>query len=92
MPPTPEPPSPGTTAALFLDHWAKGDYGAMYTLVSPTSQAVIDGEAFAARYYNALDAATVLTVTTQLQAALREGTGPLWHLTWRWILRWWVRW
>ncbi|NLF02551.1 MAG: penicillin-binding protein 2 [Anaerolineales bacterium] len=81
--PTPEGPSPGTTAALFLDGWMKGDYPSMYALLSPASQSVVDGESFAARYRNALDTATVLTVTTQLQAVLREGdrASAAFHLT-----------
>jgi penicillin-binding protein 2 len=44
----------------------------MYARLSPDSQAAIDAASFTQRYQNALETATVLTVTTRLQAALRE--------------------
>jgi penicillin-binding protein 2 len=44
----------------------------MYTRLSPASRAAIDGVSFYQRYQNAFTSATVLTVTTQLQAALQE--------------------
>lgn len=75
-PPTPVPtlqPSPDATAAVFLDAWEAGDYAAMYARLSPASQSAIDLESFAQRYQNALTSATVLTVSTRLQATLREG-------------------
>lgn len=71
--PSPPPPSPETTAASFLDAWGQGDYGSMYARLSPTSQAAIDAESFTRRYQDALSTATVLTVTTRLHSALREG-------------------
>jgi penicillin-binding protein 2 len=70
--PTPLPPSPDATAALFLNAWQAGDYAQMYARLSPESLATIDGDAFAQRYQNALNNATVLTVTTRLQSALQE--------------------
>jgi len=44
----------------------------MYARLSPASQVTIDAGSFTQRYKNALAAATVLTVTTRLQSALRE--------------------
>jgi penicillin-binding protein 2 len=75
LPPTatPLPPSPDATAAAFLDAWGAGDYAAMYALLSPPSQTALDAEGFTARYEDALTTATVLTVTTRLQSALRHG-------------------
>jgi penicillin-binding protein 2 len=70
--PTPLPPSPDATAALFLNAWEAGNYAQMYAHLSPESQAATDADAFARRYQNALNHATVLTVTTRLQSALRE--------------------
>ncbi len=71
--PTPPPPSPEASAAAFLNAWGAGDYATMYTLLSPPSQAAIDAESFNARYQTALSTATVLTVTTRLQSALKDG-------------------
>ena len=65
--------TPDTTAAAYLSAWEAGDYAAMYTRLSPASQAAIDAENFTLRYQNALATATVLTVTTRLQSALWEG-------------------
>jgi penicillin-binding protein 2 len=70
---TPLPPSPDATAAAFLSAWEAGDYAAMYDRLSPDSRAATGAEAFTQRYQNALATATVLTVTTRLEAALREG-------------------
>jgi len=44
----------------------------MYARLSPASQAAIDAASFSQRYQNALTTATILTVTTYLQSALRE--------------------
>ena len=70
--PTPLPPSPDAVAAAFLDAWEAGDYAMMYARLSPASQTATDAESFTQRYQNALTNATVLTVTTRLQSALRE--------------------
>jgi penicillin-binding protein 2 len=70
--PTPLPPSPGATAATFLNAWKANDYAEMYTRLSPESRATIDIDGFTQRYQNALRDATVITVTTRLQSALRE--------------------
>jgi penicillin-binding protein 2 len=70
--PTPPPPTPDAAAALFLNAWKVEDYAEMYARLSPESQAAIDVNAFTQRYQNALNNATVLTVTTRLQSALQE--------------------
>jgi penicillin-binding protein 2 len=70
---TPLPPSPDATAAAFLSAWEAGDYAAMYDRLSPDGRAAVAAEGFTQRYQNALATATVLTVTTRLEAALREG-------------------
>jgi len=44
----------------------------MYARLSTASRVAIDAESFARRYQNALSTATVLTITTRLQSALRE--------------------
>ncbi len=69
---TPLPPSPEASAALFLDAWEARDYATMYNLLSPESQTAIDRERFTRRYQNALSAATVLTITTQIQSVLEK--------------------
>ena len=71
--PTPVPPSAEAVADAFLGAWKAGDYPTMYGLLSPESQAAVDEEAFSQRYRNALDSASVLTVTTHLESVLREG-------------------
>ncbi len=77
-PPTPTPPpiphTPEATVVTFLDAWEQGDYETMYGLLSPSSRAAVDLESFVHRYQTALQTATVLTVTTDLQAVLQEGT------------------
>jgi hypothetical protein len=69
---TSPPPPPDTTAAVFLDAWEAGDYGTMYTRLSPDSRAAIDADSFTQRYERALTTATVLTVTHRLQSVLQE--------------------
>lgn len=69
---TPVPPSPEATANAFLEAYEQRDYAAMHALLSPESRDVIDAEAFADRYRNALSTASVLTVTTTLRSVLRE--------------------
>lgn len=67
------PPSAAATVALFLDRWTKADYAGMYELISPVSRSTVDAEGFAKRYRDALNAATVLTVTAQPLAVLENG-------------------
>lgn len=69
---TPVPPSAEAVADAFLGAWETGDYSTMYGLLSPESQATMDEEALFQRYRNALNSASVLTVTTHLKSILRE--------------------
>jgi penicillin-binding protein 2 len=71
--PTLPPPSPDGVAAAFLSAWEARDYTTMYALLSPESRAAIDSDGFTQRYRNALNTASVLTVTTRPQSALWEG-------------------
>jgi len=71
--PTSIPPSPKAAAAAFLEAWEADDYATMYAHLSPSSRSAIDTDSFAQRYQNALNNATVLTVTTRLRACLQEG-------------------
>src|SRR5205085_11740667 len=47
---TPATPDPQGTAATFLEAWQAGDYGGMYSLLSPLSQDAISQSDFQARY------------------------------------------
>ncbi|MGQ9887957.1 MAG: peptidoglycan D,D-transpeptidase FtsI family protein [Aggregatilineales bacterium] len=66
--------APADVAAAFLDAWASGAYDAMYSRISPRSQALYDINVFRAMYSDA-DGATGRTgltytiVETQLQGA-----------------------
>jgi penicillin-binding protein 2 len=66
------PPSADVTAAIFLDAWEAGDYATMYAHLSPDSKTDMDAASFTEYCQDALATATVLTVTTRLQAALQE--------------------
>ena len=70
---TPELASADAAAAAFLGSWMAGDYAAMYALVSPESQTALDADAFTRRYRNALNSASVITVTARLDSVLRDG-------------------
>lgn len=72
--PTPVPETPETVAAAFLGAWERGNPEMMYTLLSPSIQAMVSPENFASRYRAALQTATVLTATATLQAVLQEGS------------------
>ena len=88
IPPTSTPPPiphlPEATAAAFLDAWERGDYETMYGLLSPPSRTAVDLDTFVHRYQAALQTATVLTLTTDLQAVLQEGTHAqaTYQITW----------
>ena len=87
LPPTPTatpPPDPEGAALAFLAAYEARDYLGMYTWLVPSVQAQLDAKRFATLYQSALDTATVLTVTTQLRSALREGATAqvAFHLTW----------
>jgi penicillin-binding protein 2 len=82
--PTPALDTPEATAAAFLAAWPTRDYATMYNLLSPASRATMSADDFAARCRSNLDAATVLTVTTDLLAVLQQGdrAQATYRLTW----------
>jgi len=71
--PTEPPPSPGATAAAFLEAWDQRDFDAMYARLSPASRASVDHASFVQRYTESMGAASVVTVTTELVSALQQG-------------------
>ncbi len=66
-------PGADWAATAFLDAWEAGDYETMYSLLTPGSQAAMSPENFAQRYKNAMNTASVVTVTTELRSALQQG-------------------
>lgn len=75
--PTPTPtPVPGRAeemAEAFLLAWERNDYGLMYGLLAPTSQASVTQDGFAHTYRAVAAEATITSVQAQLRAALQEG-------------------
>ncbi|MCB0031761.1 MAG: hypothetical protein KDE28_27810, partial [Anaerolineales bacterium] len=63
--PTEIPTGADGVGATFYKAWETGDYIGMYSLLSPQSQALIDGPAFAQRYQEAIQVAAVQRVTTK---------------------------
>src|SRR4051794_41370752 len=57
-------PSSQRTVERFASAWARGDFAAMYSELSPTERAGVRRGAFAAAYQRALDTATAMRVTT----------------------------
>ncbi|MDY7040839.1 MAG: NTF2-like N-terminal transpeptidase domain-containing protein, partial [Chloroflexota bacterium] len=76
-PPAPTPtPVPGRAeeiAKAFLTAWERNDYGLMYGLLTPSSQATITQEGLANTYQAVATEATITHIRTQLRAALQEG-------------------
>ncbi|MCC7358257.1 MAG: hypothetical protein IT317_02200 [Anaerolineales bacterium] len=70
---TPVTPDPSGTAATFLDAWGRGDYGGMYSLLSPLSQDAVSRDDFEARYREVVRTANVISVTAQVLASLKTG-------------------
>ena len=70
---TPVTPDPAGTAATFLEAWGQGDYGGMYSLLSPLSQDAISRDDFEARYREVVRTANVISVTAQVLATLKTG-------------------
>lgn len=78
-PPTPaQEPTPVTEdasgyARAFYRAWELGDYLGMYSLLTPTSQALVGSAAFVERYTEAMTTAAVQSVSTQPLTLLQEG-------------------
>ena len=75
-PPTPTPslPPADESAYAFLQAWQRGDYPAMYSLLSRASQEQYPEEEFAAIYQGVVDEATVLAVLPRILAAYQPDT------------------
>lgn len=71
--PTPVPGRAEEVAEAFLLAWERNDYGLMYGLLTPTSQASITQEGFTRTYQAVAAEATITGVQAQLRAALQEG-------------------
>jgi penicillin-binding protein 2 len=72
--PTPSLPPADEVAFAFLQAWERGDYPAMYSLLSPTAQERISEDAFTSTYLQFAEEATLLGVKPQMLAAYQPGT------------------
>ena len=85
--PTPTLFAPGAdgVATAYLRAWENGDTLGMYSLLSRTSQSIIDKATFAQRYQEAQQAATVLEVQTRPLAILQKENQAevAFQLTWK---------
>ncbi len=63
----------GGYARAFYRAWEAGDYLGMYSLLAPSSQAVVDSVAFVERYAETMDTASIEGVHIQPLAQLQEG-------------------
>jgi penicillin-binding protein 2 len=74
--PTPSPtplPSADGAAQAYLAAWGRGDYAAMYSLLTPTSHQALSLAQFEAQYTRPMLEATVTQVDAQLQSLLHQG-------------------
>lgn len=69
--PTANLPPADEVAFAFLQAWEGGDYAAMYSLLSPTSQQQVPEDSFTAAYLQVADEAALLRVTSQILAAFQ---------------------
>src|SRR5689334_17650480 len=76
-PPTlvPDLGKPEGVALTFLDQWMKGDTAAMYSLLSPKSQAEYTQEVFTNTYQGASDAMTLIDLKAEPISVFAEATG-----------------
>lgn len=82
-PPTAEPTAAATDAPIaedpagyaraFYRAWETGDYLGMYSLLTPTSQGLVDSTSFIRRYEEAMNTAAISEVYAQPLGILREG-------------------
>ncbi len=70
--PTPLP-SADAVVQSYLDAWHKGNYEAMYYLLSPDSHTLISRAEFESHYNQAQTTATMQQVDTQIQSLLHDG-------------------
>jgi penicillin-binding protein 2 len=71
--PTPIAEDPTGTARAFYRAWEAGDYLGMYSLLAPSSQALVDSQSFIQRYAESMATAAVTAVRAQPLAARQEG-------------------
>ncbi len=64
---------PAGYARAFYRAWEVGDYLGMYSLLTPTSQGLVDSTSFIRRYEEAMKTAAVSAVRAQPLGLLREG-------------------
>lgn len=57
----------------FYRAWELNDYLGMYSLLTPSSQALVDSISFVTRYEETMDTATVTQVSTQALGMLQDG-------------------
>src|SRR5690242_18171373 len=68
VPPTPTPlPSPELTARTFLGGWERGQYEAMYGMLSDDAKASTSQEAFVKRYRDIASEGAFTAVKTQVK-------------------------
>ena len=63
----------GGYARAFYRAWEAGEYLGMYSLLAPSSQALVDSAAFVQRYADAMNTAAVAAVHIQPLAQLQDG-------------------
>ena len=57
----------------FYRAWELNDFLGMYSLLTPSSQALVDSISFVSRYEEAMNTATVTNITTQALGTLQDG-------------------
>lgn len=64
---------PAGYARAFYRAWETGDYLGMYSLLTPTSQGLVDSASFIGRYEETMRTAAISAVRAQFLTSLREG-------------------
>ena len=64
---------PAGYARAFYRAWDTGDYLGMYSLLTPTSQGLVDSAAFISRYEEAMKTAAISNIHTQFLGKLQTG-------------------
>lgn len=72
--PTVALPPADEAAFAYLQAWERGDYAAMYSLLSPTSQEQVPEDEFTATHLQVVEEATLLGIETQILAAYQPDT------------------
>jgi penicillin-binding protein 2 len=72
--PTPDLPPSDEIAFAFLQAWERGDYPAMYSLLSPASQQAVSEDLFTTTYLQVFEEAMIQQVTPRILTAYQPGT------------------